>query len=71
MVVKIVIVAFLVAILLSLASGYFFLIYKKTPSDKAMVNALTVRVALSVALFVLLLLAWYFGFIEPHPTTPG
>jgi hypothetical protein len=31
-----------------------------------MVNALTVRIALSVLLFVLLFVAWKGGLIEPH-----
>lgn len=31
-----------------------------------MVKALTVRITLSVALFILLLVAWYLGFLEPH-----
>jgi hypothetical protein len=31
-----------------------------------MARALTVRVALSVALFVLLMIGWYFGGITPH-----
>ena len=31
-----------------------------------MVNALTLRVALSVLLFVLLFVAWKGGMIEPH-----
>ena len=35
-----------------------------------MVNALTVRIALSVLLFVLLLVAWWSGLIEPHGARP-
>ena len=31
-----------------------------------MARALTVRIGLSVLLFVLLMLAWYFGAISPH-----
>jgi len=31
-----------------------------------MVNALTVRIALSVALFILMFIAWQQGLIEPH-----
>jgi hypothetical protein len=30
------------------------------------VRALTVRIALSVALFAILMLSWHFGLIEPH-----
>jgi len=31
-----------------------------------MTRALTVRIGLSVALFVLLMLAWHFGAVSPH-----
>ena len=38
--------------------------------SKRMVNALTVRVALSVLLFVLLYVAWYTGQLQPHGIMP-
>ena len=63
--VKIFVIAGLIAIVLSLASGLFFLVYDKGESKK-MVNALSVRVGLSVLLFLLLLLAWSQGMITPH-----
>jgi hypothetical protein len=34
--------------------------------DKQMVQALTIRVILSVALFALLMIGWSLGFISPH-----
>jgi hypothetical protein len=34
-----------------------------------MARALTIRVGLSVALFILLMLAWYNGLITPHGIT--
>jgi len=34
-------------------------------------RALTVRIALSLALFALLMIAWYFGLIAPHPLAGG
>lgn len=55
----------LVAIVASLGSGLFHLV-KDEGQSKGMVNALTVRVALSVLLFLLLLAAWRTGLIEPH-----
>ena len=70
MIIKILIVVLLVAILASLGSGFIFLIFKKQRSKKAMVNSLTVRIGLSVALFVLLFVAWYFGLLQPHPSAP-
>ena len=63
--IKILIVACLIAIVISLGSGLFHLVNDKGESKK-MVRALTVRIALSVALFILLLIAWSQGMIEPH-----
>lgn len=34
-------------------------------------RALTVRIALSLLLFALLMLAWYFGLISPHALEGG
>jgi hypothetical protein len=62
--VKFVIIACLVAIVLTMASSLFYLVTDKGTSKK-MVNALTVRVGLSVGLFVLLMLAWSSGLIKP------
>jgi succinate dehydrogenase/fumarate reductase cytochrome b subunit len=62
---KTLIIACLIAIVISLGSGLFHLVNDKGDSKK-MVRALTVRVALSVALFILLLIAWAQGLIQPH-----
>ncbi|MBL8270460.1 twin transmembrane helix small protein [Steroidobacter sp.] len=59
------IIACLVAIVLTMASGLFYLVTDKGESKK-MVNALSIRVGLSVLLFLLLLLAWSQGLITPH-----
>ena len=63
--IKIVIVGVLVAIVASLGSALYYLVNDKGDSKK-MVRALTVRIGLSVALFVLLLIAGYFGLISPR-----
>lgn len=63
--IKILIVACLVGIVASLGSGLFHLVNDKGESKK-MVTALTVRVVLSVALFILLFIAWSQGMIQPH-----
>jgi cytochrome bd-type quinol oxidase subunit 2 len=63
--IKILIVVVLVAIVVSLGSGLFHLV-KDDGQSKRMVNALTVRIALSVLLFVLLFVAWKSGLIVPH-----
>jgi hypothetical protein len=63
--IKILIVVVLVAIVVSLGSGLFHLV-KDDGQSKRMVNALTVRIVLSVLLFVLLFVAWKSGLIAPH-----
>lgn len=69
MIIKYLIVIVMIAIVISLGSGLFFML-KDEGGSKRMVNSLTVRIALSVTLFVLLFVAWYFGLIQPHPVTP-
>jgi hypothetical protein len=66
MLIKNLIVLVLFAIVLSLGSGLFHLARQNEGRSRRMVNALTVRIALSVALFVLLFIAWYAGLITPH-----
>jgi cytochrome bd-type quinol oxidase subunit 2 len=57
----------LLVIVGSLGSALFHL-SRGTPEHSAkLARALTVRIALSLALFVLLMLAWHFGVITPHP----
>ena len=62
MLTKIFILAILVLILASLFSALSMLFRKEGPSDR-MVRALTVRVALSIGLFLMLLAGFYFGII--------
>ena len=59
---KIVVILFLIFIVASLGSALYFVVKDKGQSDRA-VKALTLRVALSVVLFALLMLGFYFGFI--------
>lgn len=53
--------AVFVLIILSLASGLYFVFHDRSGSKRA-VKALAVRVGLSVGLFVFLMVAYYFGF---------
>jgi hypothetical protein len=62
---KLLIIAVLVAIIFSLGSALFQLSSGKRDSHK-MLRALTWRIALSVALFLVLLVAWRMGYIRPH-----
>ncbi len=67
---KIIIVLFLFIILGSLFSGLFYLIRDKGTSERT-VRALTVRISLSVVLFLLLMLAYATGVLQPHGMSPG
>ncbi len=69
MVFKLLIVVLLLAILASLASGLVFLIRDKGQSERT-VKSLTIRIALSIALFLLLLIGYAAGLIQPHGITP-
>ena len=66
------IVAFLVVILWNLGAGLYYMLVDKG-TTKRTVNALTKRIALSVALILLVALAIYMGWITPHGVgrTPG
>jgi hypothetical protein len=62
---RLLIIAVLLAIIASLGSALFQMATGKGDSGK-MLKALIWRIGLSVALFLLLLLAWKAGFIKPH-----
>jgi hypothetical protein len=66
--VRIVVIGLLVAIIVSLGSALVHLT-RGGDSDR-LVRALTVRIGLSVGLFVLLMIAWYVGLITPHGLGP-
>ena len=59
------IIAFLVLILGNLGAGLYYMLVDKG-TTKRTVNALTKRIALSVALILLVALAIYMGWITPH-----
>jgi hypothetical protein len=63
--IKILIIIILFAIVGSLGSALFHLSRGKGDSKK-MARALTIRVGLSLILFILLMVAWYNGLITPH-----
>jgi hypothetical protein len=69
MLIKVLIVTALAGIIASLAFGLIHMLRDKG-SSKRMVNALTVRITLSVLLFILLLAAYMSGLIQPHGITP-
>lgn len=65
MLIKILIVVTLIAIVGSLFSALFYLAKDKTGGDRT-VKALTIRIGLSITLFILLMIGYYFGFIGQH-----
>lgn len=62
---KIIIVVFLIAIIISLASGLRYLV-QDSGDEKRTVRALTWRVVLSLAFVAFLAVAFYAGWIHPH-----
>lgn len=66
---KLLVIAILLAVLISLGSGLFFLVKDKDDSRRVM-RALTVRIVLSAILFLLVIAAWFAGLIEPNAVPP-
>ena len=62
---KLLVLLLLAAILVSLFSGLFFL-KRDAGNSRRLLPALTVRITLSVLLFLLLLIGWLTGAIQPH-----
>ena len=62
---KAIIIIAMLIILLALGSGLFYLV-KDTGNTNRTVKALTWRIALSLILFIFLILSFYMGWIKPH-----
>ncbi len=62
---KIFIITVMIAILFSLGSGLFFLV-KDGGKGQRLVKALTIRIGLSLTLFILMIIAFAMGWIHPH-----
>jgi succinate dehydrogenase/fumarate reductase cytochrome b subunit len=71
--VRLLVLGLLIAIVVSLGSALRHLSRGTGEDDsRKMARALTIRVSLSLALFALLIIAWYMGLISPHTLqTPG
>jgi cytochrome bd-type quinol oxidase subunit 2 len=67
--IKLLVMLVLAAIVVSLGVALFQLSTGRGDSGN-MLRSLTVRIGLSVALFVLLMVAWRLGWISPHGVTP-
>jgi len=70
--VSLLVVLLLIAIVVSLGSALFHLARGRRSAEdsRKMAQALTVRIALSLVLFALLMVAWYAGLITPHGVAP-
>ncbi|AGA34659.1 hypothetical protein TVNIR_3022 [Thioalkalivibrio nitratireducens DSM 14787] len=68
--IQLTVIALLLLILGSLASGLLFLV-RDTHERTRTVRALTWRIGLSIACFLLLLLGAALGFIQPHGIGAG
>jgi len=66
---KLLVIAILVVILISLGSGLFYMLKDRGKSDRTL-KALSWRIGLSVTLFLLLMLMYAAGFIKPHGIVP-
>ena len=65
MLVKLIVIAILVGIVASLGAALVFMVRNRGDSTRT-ARALTVRIGASVGLFLLLLLLWWAGLIQPH-----
>jgi len=69
--IRLLIIGALAAIIASLGSALYYLTRSSTADPRRFAHALTIRIGLSVALFILLMIAWYFGLITPHGLSPN
>ena len=67
--IKLIIYAFMISILFSLGSGLYYILFRRDTGEQA-VKALTLRISLSLALFLLLLGAYAMGWLKPHSLFP-
>ncbi len=66
---RFIIILFLIAILGSLFSGMYFMLHDKGGSTRN-VKALSIRIGLSLLLFILLIAMYFAGVIKPNAIHP-
>ena len=66
---KTLVVILIIAIIIVLGSGLVFLV-KDGSKDRRLVRSLTLRIGLSVVVFLLLFIGYYLGLIQPHGVYP-
>ncbi|PCI21498.1 MAG: hypothetical protein COB62_03365 [Piscirickettsiaceae bacterium] len=67
--IKYLVIIVLITIVYNLFKAFYHLSKRKS-SPKDVLKALVVRIGLSIALFISLLMASYFGLIKPHGLVP-
>lgn len=65
LIIKAIVILLLVFVFFSLGSALYFLIRDSDNSDR-IVKALTWRIGLSLLIFVILIIAFALGWIQPH-----
>lgn len=68
--VKLIVIILLLAIVVSLFSGLYFLVADKGETKRT-VNALTLRIGLSIAAILIIIIAGATGLIELNPSPLG
>ncbi len=66
---KVIIVIIFLSILASLFSALFYMVKDRGENSRTL-KALSFRIGISVGLFILLLVLWKLGIIEPHGIQP-
>ena len=69
MLARVIVIIIFLAILASLFSGMYFMLHDKSSSTRN-VKSLSIRIGLSLALFALLILAYFLGWIHPNAVHP-
>lgn len=62
---RVIVIGFLAFIVFNLGAGLYYMMRDKGRTDRTL-NALTWRIGLSVTLFLLLILGFVTGILEPH-----
>lgn len=68
--IKIIVLVFIIAILISLGSALIGLLKGGESGSDKMFKSLTIRIGLSLFLFMGLMFAGFMGWIEPHNISP-
>lgn len=66
---KILIVLVLLAIIAAMGAAMYFMVHDTGPKKRT-VNALILRISLSVGLIVFLVVCYFMGWIQPHGLQP-